>query len=66
MKLTLEIEAEAPSGFNDADAYVVAPQYEAAEIHAGVKGVLGLTSVELRFVSRSSTPVRLPLSRLPG
>ena len=43
-----------------------APQHEAAEIQAGVNGVLGLTSVELRFVSRSSTPVGLPLSRLPG
>jgi hypothetical protein len=28
---------------------------------SGVNGVLGLASVELRFVSRSSTPVRLPL-----
>jgi hypothetical protein len=43
-----------------------APQHEAAEVHAGVNRVLGLTSVEPRFVSRSSTPVRLPLSRLPG
>jgi hypothetical protein len=32
---------------------------EAVEIHAGVNGVLGLTSGELRFVSRSSTPARL-------
>jgi hypothetical protein len=59
--LTREIEAEAPSGFNDAYACVVAPQHEAAEIHAGINRVLGLTSVELRFVSRSSALVRLPL-----
>jgi hypothetical protein len=42
------------------------PRHEAAETHAGGPRVLELTSVELRFVSRSSTPVRLLLNRLPG
>jgi hypothetical protein len=44
VKLTLEIEAEAPSGFNDADVGVVRDNNEAAEVHPGVDRVLGLTS----------------------
>ena len=56
----------APSGFNNADACVVHHNTKQLKFTPGSTGFSGLTSVELRFVSRSSTPVRLPLSRLPG
>ena len=49
-----------------ADAYVVHHNTKQLKFTPGSNGVLGLTSLELRFVSRSSTPVRLPVSRLPG
>jgi hypothetical protein len=57
-KLILEIEAQASSGLNDAAAGVVHRE--------SYQRVFGLPSVELRFVSRSPTPARLPLSVYPG
>jgi hypothetical protein len=48
------------------DVGVVRDNAKQLKFPAGVNGVLGLTSVEPRFVSRSSTPARLPLNRVPG
>jgi hypothetical protein len=45
VKLTLEIEAEAPSGFNDADVRVVHHNTKQLKFTPGSNGLLGLTSV---------------------
>jgi hypothetical protein len=66
VRLTLEIEAEAPSGFHDADACVVHHNTKQLKFTPGQRGSRIDERGTAVCLSRSSTPVRLPLSRLPG
>jgi hypothetical protein len=56
VKLTLEIESEAPSGLKDENVGVVRDNRKQLKVHAGVDGVLRLAPT-IRKTKRACAPV---------